>query len=337
MPRKKAIKKEIAARGSRPRASDRHVESLLKKIYTDLRNPASFSSPYKLYTAAKKLNSSITLKKVRQWLETQDSYTLYRKLKTRFKRRKVLTRGLGYQHQADLLDYSALKKQNHGFTFLMTIIDCFSRFGLAIPIKNKTGPAVARALDTAWKTLKFPLKFQTDAGLEFYNRHVRKLLAENSVRHFSTRQNTKAQIVERFNRDIREKLKKFMEDRKTSKYIDNLPDYLHGYNHRVHRSIKPFSPVEVNATNEKVVHKIQYGKYLKQMYPKHKFRVGDDVRIAAYIGTFKKSYRDKTFTREIFTVSDLLRTNPPMYRVMDKQNELIDGTFYEPELQRVRS
>ena len=76
----------------RTRTADRIP--VLRKIYTDLKNPASFSSPYRLYAEAKKINSKIKLQDVMDWLETQKSYTLYRRIKTKFRRRKVLTRGV---------------------------------------------------------------------------------------------------------------------------------------------------------------------------------------------------------------------------------------------------
>ena len=58
------------------------------------------------------------------------------------------------------MDYSALKRDNHSFTFLLTIIDIFSRFALAIPIKSKKDPHVATALEKAFKVMKPPRKLQ---------------------------------------------------------------------------------------------------------------------------------------------------------------------------------
>ena len=110
------------------------INALLKLIYTDLRHPASFSSPYTLFRAAKQKNPNILYKDVESWLETQPVYTKYRRIKVKYPCRKVLSRRLRYQYQADLVDYSALKRDNCSFTFLLTIIDIFSRFALAIPI-----------------------------------------------------------------------------------------------------------------------------------------------------------------------------------------------------------
>ena len=113
------------------------INALFKSIYTDLRHPASFSSPYTLFRAAKQKNPNVLFKDVESWLETQPVYTKYRRIKVKYPHCKVLSRGLRYQYQADLVNYSALKRYNHSFTFLLTIIDIFSSFALAIPIKSK--------------------------------------------------------------------------------------------------------------------------------------------------------------------------------------------------------
>lgn len=320
------------------RRKPRRLAYILKKIYTDLRNPASYSSPYKLYKAARKIHDGIRLEQVKEWLESQDTYTLFRRVPLRFKRVPVITRGLGYQQQADLVDYAPLKRDNSGVTFLLTIIDCFTRFALAVPIKRKTGPLVAEALSTAWKTMKPPVYFQTDKGTEFYNKDVAKLLRKHGVHHFSTHQELKAQIAERFNRTLRRALKMHMAEKKTLRYIDYLPDFLYGYNHRPHSAIYPYAPVEVNVGNEKKIHDMQYGDYLRAKKPKPKYSIGDKVRITAYRGTFTKSYSQKNFTEEVFEIVDCYRTKPPMYRLKDlDKGELIQGTFYESELQRVRT
>ena len=98
------------------------------------------------------------------------------RVKVKYPHCKVLSRGLRYQYQADLVDYSALKRDNHSYTFLLIIIDIFSRFAFAIPIKSKQGPHVVAALERAFKVMKPPRKLQTDMGKEFYNFHIKKVL-----------------------------------------------------------------------------------------------------------------------------------------------------------------
>ena len=313
------------------RTSDR-IPVLLRKIYTDLKNPASFSSPYRLYAKAKKINSKIKLWDVTDWLDTQKSYTLHRRIKTKFRRRKVLTRGIQYQYQVDLVNYSKLKRDNSGYTFVLSIIDCFSQLAFAIPIKRKTGEKVAAALRRAFDHMGDPKKLHTDQGKD--NQHVKELLQERGMHHFSTFQDVNAQIVEHFNRTLREAILQYMTDRQSLRYVETLPNFLYGYNNRPHLAIYPFSPAHVNAHNQRAVHEIQCGDYLRSECKKHKYQIGDKVRIASYRNVFRKSYQDTTFTRELFEIVDTLQTNPPTYKLKDlKEGELIEGTFYEEELQ----
>ena len=159
-----------------PQRRPLRINALLKSIYTDLRHPASFSPPYTLFRAAKQKNPNILFKDIESWLETQPVYTKYKRVKVKYPHCKVLSRGLRYQYQADLVDYCALKRDNHSYTFLLTIIEIFSRLALAIPIKSKKGPHVAAALERAFKVMKPPRKLQTDMGKEFDNFHIKRVL-----------------------------------------------------------------------------------------------------------------------------------------------------------------
>ena len=105
--------------------------------------------------------------------------------------------------------------------------------------------------------MKPPRKLQTDMGKEFYNSHVKRVLNRYRAHHFSTDQPLKAQIVESFNRTLRETLKQSMAYRKSLDYISMLSDFLYGYNARPHTAFLPFAPREVNKNNEAQVHELQ--------------------------------------------------------------------------------
>ena len=113
------------------------------------------------------------------------------------------------------------------------------------------------------------------------------------------------------------------------KYIDIIPDFLEQYNNRPHSTIYPYLPSSVMKANEKQVHELQYGEYLRERKKHHKFSIGDPVWISQYCGTFRKSYHDKNFMEEIFEVVDKLFTNHPMYCLKDLKGELIEGSFSE--------
>lgn len=316
----------------------RPFHALFSRLYYDVGNPAGFSGPEKLYLEARKHDDRVRKRDAEKWLQYEKSYTLYRKSNSNIPRRKVLARGPHYQYQADLLDYSALWRDNYGYRFLLVIIDCFSRYGLAIPIKRKSKQDVVEAFRRAFTVMLPPQKLQTDKGTEFYNDLVQNYLREQRVHHFSTDQELKAQIVERFNRTLRSLIKRVMCHHRTLRYVDHLPDVLYGYNNRVHSSIKPFTPAQVNPLNRDDVHYIQYGAYLREPPMSRKFAVGDVVRIATNIRRvpFRKAYKHKTFSDELFTVHAIKHDyNPPMYQLRDSQGRLIPGPFYEDQMQRV--
>lgn len=310
------------------------IDALLRNIYENVRNPASFSSPLVLYRAAKKVNRNITYSHVVNWLAGQKAYTLHKSARAKFRRRKVLVRGLFYQYQADLLDFQPLKRDNSGTRFLLTIIDCFSRYAMAIPIKSKHGKVVKAALQKAFKKMKIPKKLQTDQGREFYNRHVSEYLQQNNIVHFSVLSDLKAQMVERFNRTLRAKILKYMIAKKTLRYVNVLPDIVHGYNSTPHSALEGLSPKQVKKSNEKEVWHILYDDYLANKKKKHQFEINDFVRLAIKRGPFTKM--TKTFGDDIFIVSNKIHSDPPTYNVRTlKDHMLIDGTFYESQLQKI--
>ena len=69
----------------------------------------------------------------------------------------------------------AFTKFNRGFKNLLAVIDIFSKYGWLIPLKDKTGEAVASALKTMFKERK-PEKIWVDKGKEFYNKDVKDLV-----------------------------------------------------------------------------------------------------------------------------------------------------------------
>ena len=113
---------------------------------------------------------------------------------------------------------TALSKENEGYKFLLLVIDTFSKYGWIIPLKNKKGETVADALKDIFKKRK-PGKLWTDKGREFYNKDVKDL-----VELYSTENEEKSSIAERWVRTIKEKMWKYFTDNNTYKYIDVLPD-----------------------------------------------------------------------------------------------------------------
>ena len=253
---------------------------------------------------------------------------LHKPIKRKFKKRKVLVSGIDKIWAADLADLSALKEDNQGVKFLLLVIDIFSKYGWIIPLKDKKGETVAKALKQIFKEGRRPGKLWTDKGREFFNKDVKDL-----VELYSTENEEKSSIVERWIRTIKDKMWKYFTDNNTYNYMSVLPDLLQDYNNTVHSSTK-FSPVDASKEeNELTIWRNLYPDRLKINRLTPKFSVGDEVRIIKKKKVFEKGYTTR-WTEEIFTIKEIRDTNPITYKLSDLQGEEIKGTFYEPELQK---
>ena len=115
-------------------------------------------------------------------------------------------------------------------TFLLTVIDVFSKVALCVPMKNKSAASLVAALDITFSK-GWPQTLQTYQGLEFLNKSVQALLKKHGIHHFSTHNaETKASVVERFNRTLKRRMWRYFTKHQTWRYIDVLRDLVQSYN-----------------------------------------------------------------------------------------------------------
>ena len=87
---------------------------------------------------------------------------LHKPIRKKFKRRRVLaSSGTDAIWTADLVDMQSFSRSNKGFKYILMIIDVFSKYGWAIPLKTKTGSEVMKAFRDLWKMQKPPQKLWT--------------------------------------------------------------------------------------------------------------------------------------------------------------------------------
>ena len=306
------------------------MERYLKRIYTDPKHPAAYGGVEAVFRAAKGDGKTYTRKQIQQWLNTQDAYTLHKPKRHKFPRRKFVVSGMDHQWQADLMDVSKLKQANKGVTFLLTVIDILSKMAWVEPLKDKTGMSLVKAFQTIIKKGRKPKILNTDQGTEFLNKTFQTFLRKHGIHFFTSKNETKCAVIERFNRTLRAKLWKYLTATGGSHYLTALPSLVSAYNKSWHRSIKK-RPVDVTKANEGVVWNTLYGQV--PMHP-FKFDLHDRVRLSKLKKTFEKGYT-RNWTREIFQVTGRHPTHPPVYSVSDLQGEPLEGTFYAEELQKV--
>ena len=218
----------------------------------------------------------------------------------------------------------SFSKKNKGYKYILSVIDIFSKYGWMIPLKDKTGKSVAKALESITRK---PEKIWVDKGKEFYNKDVKFEL-------YSTENEEKSSVVERWNRIMKEKMFKYFSANNTNKYIDVLQDLVEQYNNTVHSTTK-MTPVEASLKkNEPKVYLNSYGIVTANVSTP-KFKVGDRVRITIKKNTFEKGYTPR-WTEEVFTISTVQPTQPVTYKIKDSMEDEIKGTFYEQELQKTK-
>ncbi len=258
---------------------------------------------------------------------------LHKPVKRKFQRRRVEVKGIDQIWSADLVDMQWNSRVNKGFKYLLNIIDLFSKYAWSVPIKDKTGRSITDAFNKVVKSSgRKPEKLWVDQGTEFYNRVFRGWLTENDIEMYSTHNEGKAVVVERFNRTIKEKMWKYFSANNTHKYTDILDNLMGLYNVGYHQSIK-MSPKEASLKkNETEVHRNLY-RDMTSSSKSAKFKVDDTVRISKKKSIFEKGYTPR-WTEELFKIVDVQATHPVMYKLEDLNEEKIEGSFYAAELQK---
>ena len=258
---------------------------------------------------------------------------LHKPVRKNFPKRRVISNHVDDIWAADLVDMQYYSRSNKGYKYILMIIDVFSKYGWAEPLKNKTGPEIVRAFKEIWNSGQKPPKhLWTDKGKEFDNKLFRNLLEEKNVHLYWTENEEKSTVVERWNRTIKRKMWKYFTKNRTGVYIDVLPDIIDKYNHTYHRSIK-YTPTDARKpSNYQDVFNALYNFNTNPLKPSPKFKIGDQVRISKLKKKFEKGYT-ANWTEEVFTIQKVQTTIPYTYKLKDTRNEAVVGTFYEPELQ----
>ena len=258
---------------------------------------------------------------------------LHKPITRKFTKRRVFVKGVDEIWAADLVEMGKFSDWNKGFKYLLMVIDVFSKFGWVEPLKDKKGETVAAAFKKIFK-LRQPRLLWTDKGREFYNKNVNQLLSKKNIKLYSTENEEKSSVIERFNRTFKQMMWKMFSANNNTIYIDKIDKLLKTYNNSFHRSVR-MAPLEASdIKNSNQVFANLYSDEIYKPVKKPKFKIGDKVRISKY----KRQLFDKGFTpnwtEEVFVIDDILYTKPITYRLVDLQGEAVTGSFYEQELQK---
>ena len=159
------------------------MEDKLAAIYYNPAHPGSFGGVKRLAKAA-----GVSDSKAKTWLMKQRVYTLHKQPKRRFSRRRIVVQETDEQWQVDLCDLPSIARYNNGYRYILTVIDCLSRFAWAVPVKTKSAHAVSQAMQKVFEMAgNTPKRIQSDLGKEFTGSSFQKLMKHYGIEHFSTK------------------------------------------------------------------------------------------------------------------------------------------------------
>ena len=251
----------------------------------------------------------------------------------RFPRRRVFSPSVDAIWSGDLLDIHQYARVNRNYNFILVLVDVFSKYAWARPLKNKEGISVAEAFEDIFDSSKrIPYRLWTDRGTEFYNQNVERTLKKHKVQLYSTFNDPKSAIAERFIRTLRGKLESNFLLTQSTVWYDILPELISEYNNSRHRSISMTPKEASKLCNYQKVYDSLYKETHVEGTPA--FHIGDKVRISINKRLFEKG-STSNWSEEIFEISNIIRTTKPIvYRIKDLMDEEIEGSFYKEQLQK---
>ena len=335
------------------------MEESLLKIYTDPNSPGGFSSVAKLYSEGKKNIPNLTLKDVKSFLKTQDSFTQYGNVHTKYVKRPVYVSRPGIYLSADLGDFRNLSKYNKGVNYLLFILDVFSRKLNVYPLKDKKTSTVAKHFEDFFKNdNEYSYKYLwTDEGVEFYGAAMKNLTKKKYIIQYHVfNRKFKAALVERVILTYKQRLYRMLHHHNTKNHLSFMKGIVSGYNNTPHSGLLNLTPNIVHTITDNNIlmqlAKLSYKKKFLNYSPRYLYKKmlegptslssnhvlvpGTPVRLLTHESEklFSKKYLP-IFSVEIFEIDKVFNGPPLTYRIRDLTGEKIEGTVYRQELSPV--
>ena len=221
---------------------------------------------------------------------------LHKPIIKKFDKRKVYLQFKDNIWGVDLADMQSLSRKNKGIKYLLCAIDLYRKYAFVIPLKDKKGISIVNSFNKIIKpSNRKPNKIWIDQGDEFYNNVFKKWLSDNYIIMYSTYNESKSVVSERFIRTLKNKSYKHMAATGKNVYFGVLDDVVNKYNNT------KIKPIDVR-DNERV--------YIDEHNEKDsRFKIGDRVRISKFKNIFAKGYTPN-WSKEIFIVDKINDTVP---------------------------
>lgn len=299
----------------------------------------------------------LTEKEVRQFILDQETVQINTQARDSNKVHISADRP-GAELQMDLVDVSSFAAfHNAGYDWILTMIDLYSRYAWARPLRKKTKEETAEAVKSVLKEItdsgKFIFAVQSDNGKEFLNSEVGNIIDSTNDRAAGRDVGDPSHVtnaagdhrsqgaIERFNQTLRRRLQLVFTATKNKRWRKILEDILFNYNSSTHSTVgappalvwegivlaggpvsKTVANTNVKKNKKESAHTVHPRGYEKIPRPGPEVITG---RVLVPIpNEFTKRAHHETWSRELYTVvpaADGDAPNSHWYKV-----RRVDGT-----------
>ena len=160
--------------------------------------------------------------------------------KKNYPTKKTIIKSIDDTWSSDLLDMNDYGPENNkGYRYILVVIDNISKFGWTIPLKYKHAQSITDSFSQIIKTSRRkPNLLETGDGKEYVNKIFNEFLNNNNIQRNSRYTDKGAVIVERYNKTIRNLLKKPVFEKGKADWLSELSSVTNQYNNTIHSSVK---------------------------------------------------------------------------------------------------
>jgi hypothetical protein len=261
----------------------------------------TFMNTRNLYLALHEKFPDITYQFIQEWLDKQPLYQIHKNVSSGHGHFYVSKPN--HLHQMDLLYMPNID----GYRYILCIVDTASRYKAARALKTKVCNA---AIEDIYRTgpLTWPNQMNCDSGPEFMG-YVKRMMQDHNVTvHYAPvgYHNSQA-MVERFNRDLSQRLFKYMEWHNTWDWKTPLDFMITQLNDEVNTSIKmkPKDAILLSDVRQKNYND-NFGKYNIGDFVRYKL-LDDEYQYIDDNGVVitkqeKRRATDATFSLDVFMI-----------------------------------
>ena len=319
-------------------------KAILDKLYfaTD-GSPGSFSAVLPLYRAAKKLDSSLTLKSVRAYLSGNASYLLHKRVRRKFPRKSLLAL---YPHESwsiDLIFYTSDRKSNNNKAYCLNCYDNFSHRAFGRVLKNKSAKeTLEKFKEILIEAKTTPKRVLSDLGSEFFAEFGAFCKKKGIERVFVTT-GLKAFPVENFNATCKIILERLLTFGRHRKWTSVLEQAFKIYNSTKQPSLLNWSPIEAS-TSPDAISQLQAYFFRRRANRAEKFKnekpaffEGQTVKVVK-VDPFRQRVTKKRFSTENYKIRKVVKSSVPIvYKLAQLDDTPLKRTYYKQELTNAQS